>query len=571
MARAAALLALAALAVVGAAVGAAAQVPATSETIIEYLQADERFTILIDLLDEAGLLEQLNATNASFTFFAPTNEAINSTLSQHPNATASYNLTQILQYHIVPGDFSRVNFTQTSPPGDSLVLIVPPATPSAAPSTAPCTCQTSARAAVAASGSAAAGSSSAAGSGSDDTEASTTNPTNLTSITLETLLRLDSLDQQAQRIKTLGDSEQSVLFANNVNVTEPDIQVRNGYIQIIDGLLTPPGNVTVVADTLARNFSLWVALVERLNATDLFADANSTVLLPIELSFTGTGNTSDVPAGASGSGSGSAAAEQGTDGRGRVQALISLYNDSEWQSIFELMVIPSAVLYTDELAAMLLPPPANASSSSSSSSGAANASEVLSFTTAADTGLNISVAASGHAYELTAEDGQTAAIVRDARLFDLPIQTGVLHVISRLLLPASLAGQQAALDRLLVSLNATQFAQALISTGAAAQISGGNYTLFVPNDDAFAVFNASGESLQSVVDVHIVPGEPAIVDGAALQTLLPSATLLINHDQVAFTVRVLQVACSFANVLRNVTTDAFQIYTIDRVLQPPSA
>ena len=585
MARWTALLCAAALALALVGTRVAAQASSANETIVEYLAADERFTVLLELLSETGLLQELNSTDAKFTFFAPTNDAIFA--SFNGNKTHAHNLTEILKYHIVPGEFSRVNFTEVAPPGNGLVVVPPVVVPSFRPTSSPtptpssstciCTCPApsaapQARRSTDSSGSAASGSGS--GSDADYVEDATTNPTNLTSFALKTLLTLDSLDGQAQRIKALGTAELSVELANNVTVTEPDIQVRNGFIQIIDGVLEPPGNVTVVVADLARNFSLWVALIERINATDLFTEANSTVLLPIELSFpASTKNCSNV---ACTDAELEEEQDEMDDNMDRVQALIGTYNDSEWRDILELMVIPNAVLYTDDLAAMLNVTSGNATmaNSTSTTNNSSNATEPsLDFTTAADVSLNISIAESGDAYNLTTADGQSAAIVRDARLFDVPTGTGVVHVISRILFPADLAPQKpapSALQALLIANNATLFATALNSTNVAAQISGGNYTLFAPTDAAFVSFNNSqGATLTEIIDVHIVPGEPAVVNGAELKPLDANATLLINHDQAAFTVRVLEVPQSFANILSNVTTAAYHVFFIDHVLEPP--
>ena len=339
---------------------AVAVVPAQSQaaTIVEYLQADERFTVLMELLQEADLVDRLNRTGGEqFTLFAPTNAAINGTGMRLAgqwdlnNATArGYNLTEVLLYHVVPAPLSRANYTATVPPGDGLPSNTtgggggggggrPTSHPTQHPTPTPtqgcvCTCPTSAPASRRAT------SGSAAGSDSASQEVDE-NKDNLTSIAAPTLLELQTLDGHAQRLKVLGLGEIGPVTADdNVTVIEPDIQVANGFIQIIDGVLLPPGNVTVATTELPLDFSLWVALVERLNLTDELGEANATVFLPIELATDDGDMDADDTAG---SGSSSSMAAQ----------LIQRYNDTEWRAILGLHLVPNAVLYTADLAAML--------------------------------------------------------------------------------------------------------------------------------------------------------------------------------------------------------------------------
>jgi uncharacterized surface protein with fasciclin (FAS1) repeats len=560
--------------------GASAQAPAENMTISAYLASDERFTVLVDLLSDAGLLSALNRTDATFTLFAPTNAALDATFGK--NVSTPYNLTQVLMYHVAGAPLSRDNYTEIAPPGDGLVFYPPIVVPSRPPA---CVCPTGAgpirRSASALH----------AGDDDDEEDAWALMPGNLTSIALPSLLLLDdTLDGQAQRIKTLGDRELSVQYANDVPVAEPDIQVRNGYVHILEeGALLPPGNITEVVPALpGRNFTLWFELVERINATDLFTQDNATIFLPITLSFPvnateGTdGDDEEVVAMAEG------------DTRADVEYLLAQYNETTWRTLLELMVVPSAVLYTDDLAAQLGVNRSNGivigdSGSSNNNNDEANATAPVSFITASDAQLNVSLAKGRTAYRLSLDDGEdddadseglAAWIVRKARWFDVPLSTGVVHLTSRLLLPADLANGTArpqnhtALETVLRSLNASALAMALSATGVADQLTAGaNYTIFAPIDSALAAFNTTGVDLRRVLETHVVAGRPALVDGAELTPLARGATLLINRDADAFTVRVLEVAPSFADISRNATTPdgTIIVYAIDAVLTPPPA
>jgi len=543
----AALLAVAALAAVG-----AAQTDATNTTIAEYLQSDDRFTAFVALLEENNLLDQLNSTDTQYTVFAPTNEV----LEQFDFNATGLDAAEVLRYHIVPGLFSRDNFSEVTPPGNSLPLRPAPPTeePTAEPS--PTASESGAcipAAAPAVSRLAVRQANGDAPADDEDGEAAVNFVGNLSSVTLKTLLDLDSIDNQAQRLKVLGNDEQSLVFVNNVSVSEPDIETANGFIHVIDGVLVPPGNVTDVVDELPRNFSLWDALLERLNLTDVVTESNATVFVPVDFSFvkrnesSGGDNETETESESSG--------EEEPDPEQLVQAFFDAFNDSQWRDIIEAMVVPGDVLYTDDLAAQL---------------AAVNASNgdapTLTFTTALGTQLNISVANRGESYKLTIEDGRSALIARNPRLFDIPTASGVLHIIDAPLIPESVL-REASLEAFLFGIGARDFAVALNETGAISTLAQGNFTLFVPTDAAFDRLNSTAP-LEEIVDLHIVAGKPELLDGTELKPLDDNVTLLINHDEFAFTVRVLE-GDSFGFITEHFSLDEYEVYVIDNVLVPP--
>lgn len=83
--------------------GAAADLAQEQQTTVEILAADERFSTLVSLVQQAGLVETING--GEFTIFAPTNEAFAAldaeTLEAVGNDTEL--LTKVLTYHVVPG------------------------------------------------------------------------------------------------------------------------------------------------------------------------------------------------------------------------------------------------------------------------------------------------------------------------------------------------------------------------------------------------------------------------------------------------------------------------------------
>lgn len=78
--------------------------PVSDMTIAEYASSDENFSILVDALAKADLVNVLNGTG-NFTVFAPTNAAFNSLFSELGisgiDALTKETLTPILLYHVL--------------------------------------------------------------------------------------------------------------------------------------------------------------------------------------------------------------------------------------------------------------------------------------------------------------------------------------------------------------------------------------------------------------------------------------------------------------------------------------
>ena len=87
------------------AVPASAQAPADSSSIVTVLQDDGRFTVLLDALETAGLVETLSEPGP-FTLFAPTDSAF---AALPPDALADLSpddLQRVLLGHLVAGAVS---------------------------------------------------------------------------------------------------------------------------------------------------------------------------------------------------------------------------------------------------------------------------------------------------------------------------------------------------------------------------------------------------------------------------------------------------------------------------------
>lgn len=74
-----------------------------TQSIVDIAVGNPNFSILVDLVTRAGLVETLSSGN--FTVFAPTNAAFEALIASgvDPNALTAEQLTSILLYHVVPG------------------------------------------------------------------------------------------------------------------------------------------------------------------------------------------------------------------------------------------------------------------------------------------------------------------------------------------------------------------------------------------------------------------------------------------------------------------------------------
>ena len=92
---------------------------ASSSTVVEIAVSNPDFSILVDAVKKAGLVDALSA-DGPFTVFAPTNEAFKNLFSQLgvngiKDLTAEQ-LTPILTYHVVSGKMMSTDLSNTAVP-----------------------------------------------------------------------------------------------------------------------------------------------------------------------------------------------------------------------------------------------------------------------------------------------------------------------------------------------------------------------------------------------------------------------------------------------------------------------
>ena len=81
--------------------GGGSGTPGGSQTLLQLLQQDARFSTLLAALQNAGLTGQLDQAGASQTLFAPTNDAFNM-LTSHTGALSADKLAEFIGFHVVP-------------------------------------------------------------------------------------------------------------------------------------------------------------------------------------------------------------------------------------------------------------------------------------------------------------------------------------------------------------------------------------------------------------------------------------------------------------------------------------
>ena len=223
-----------------------------NQTIIQYLQADERFTTLVMLLEETNLASKLNQTAGgggsssaaatNYTLFAPTNEAFKA-LNNQTVVAENYTVQNILEYHVLNYIFVSQNLSQLCFIGNDTSMNL---------------CE----------------------------ERDQTN----VSIALQTIYYEKELAGLPQRLDVFTNSSDTLQMVNNATIVEPDIKVANGYIHIVDGVLVPPANTSVVLedglDTLDTSQLPFLAefldvlKADEKNVTQLLDRTNSVLFAP---------------------------------------------------------------------------------------------------------------------------------------------------------------------------------------------------------------------------------------------------------------------------------------------------
>jgi uncharacterized surface protein with fasciclin (FAS1) repeats len=165
---------------------------------------------------------------------------------------------------------------------------------------------------------------------------------------------------------------------------------------------------------------------------------------------------------------------------------------------------------------------------------------------------------------------------------DLPASNGVIHTISRVLLPASgNLVQVASSDTTFSFLVAAVVRASQGSTDVASLLSnGGIFTVFAPTNNAFraagfadiaAINAADPDVLAGILAYHVIPGRvfsSDLVDGATPATANSGKTVTISLSGDAPTVKG-QSNTSASNIIAtNIMATNGVIHVIDRVLLP---
>ena len=92
-------------------------VSASDQTVVEYANSDKNFSILVQALTKANLVDALNGSG-KFTVFAPTNDAFNAFFKKLGVSgiadLSAEQLIPILKYHVVSGNIRSTQLTAGS-------------------------------------------------------------------------------------------------------------------------------------------------------------------------------------------------------------------------------------------------------------------------------------------------------------------------------------------------------------------------------------------------------------------------------------------------------------------------
>jgi len=278
--------------------------------------------------------------------------------------------------------------------------------------------------------------------------------------------------------------DNAITLNENTRILTPDVEARNGVIHGIDRVLIAPEDTTVdnsVIGVLARdeNFAMFGAAVAAGGLTDILSTSSITLFAPTDDAF---------------------------------EAYLE-ENDMEWEAFIGNESLISAILLNHTIEGVV--PMADLESGPINS--ALNRAVFLSV-------------------------GESIYINGRARILegDIPAENGLIHTVDQLLRPASRNLSEFITDQE----DFTQLSAAVIRLGMIDELtSGGPYTLFAPNDEAFAAaYEALGVNgmneiedavLANIINYHLVPGHIFSTDMEEGQSLtsLQGEPMVVNPSQ----------------------------------------
>jgi len=311
--------------------------------------------------------------------------------------------------------------------------------------------------------------------------------------------------------------DNAITINGNTNILTPDVEARNGVIHGINRVLMAPEDTTednTVIGVLGRdeNFSLLGAAVAAAGLSDMLSTSPVTVFAPTDEAF---------------------------------EAYLE-ENEMEWAEFIGNENLISSILLNHTLEGVV----ALADLESGSTNTALNRPIFLS--------VGEGVYLNGRARVL---DG------------DIPAENGVIHTVDLVLRPASRNLSEFITDQE----DFTQLASAVVRLGMVEEFTtGGPYTLFAPNDEAFAAayeaLNVNGINeieeavLRDIINYHLVPGYIFSTDMEAGQSLtsVQGETLVVNPAEGTVANGTFQIGR-----INRLTTNGV-VHVTNSLLLPPS-
>jgi len=311
--------------------------------------------------------------------------------------------------------------------------------------------------------------------------------------------------------------DNAITLNENTRILTPDVEARNGVIHGIDRVLMAPEETTVdnsVIGVLARdeNFAMFGAAVAAGGLTDILSSSSITLFAPTDDAF---------------------------------EAYLE-ENDMEWEEFIGNESLISAILLNHTVESVV----AIADLESGPINSALNRAVFLSV-------------------------GESIYLNGRARILegDIPAENGLIHKVDQLVGPASRNLSEFITDQE----DFTQLSAAVIRLGMVNELtSGGPYTLFAPNDEAFAAaYEALGVNglndiedavLADIINYHLVPGHifsTDMEDGQSL-TSVQGEPIVVNPSQGTVANGTFQTGR-----INRLTTNGV-VHVTNSVLLPPS-
>ncbi|MCS6774126.1 MAG: fasciclin domain-containing protein [Anaerolineae bacterium] len=316
---------------------------------------------------------------------------------------------------------------------------------------------------------------------------------------------------------------------NSARVLTADVAASNGVIHIIDEVLIPPslvnklGQDIVEVATGAGTFSTLLKAVEAAGLVEtLKGEGPFTVFAPTDEAFAALGKET-------------------------LDNLLKPENKEQLAAILSYHVVPRQLV----------------------------AGEVIQLAAITDTAAATIKTVQGELLLFSSKDGEVFVSGAKVITTDIRARNGMIHVIDKVILPPSVAGDKDVVDTAIGVGSFTTLVRAVKAAELVETLKGkGPFTVFAPNDEAFAKLDKATldnllkpenkQQLANILTFHVVPSKLLAAD-VVKQTKIKT----VQGQEVTVEVKGNDVFINGAKVLKtDVLATNGVIHVIDTVIQP---